>query len=338
MSDVDVIERLGHARTPDLRIDPDRLVALGEERVVRRRWTRAGIGLATAAALTAGVWGFSLLTPPEQTLRTAQQPWVATESEQLELFGGVGFETSEAPSDDITATVEVSRAAGADHSEAVMTIDGEVNSSPEHSVGPGGVEIFRSGDTVLLLIPGGPDVGFETIWESDDPGSSQGAPITLAGTPVWYSFHPHNPADLIDVILYERGEVVTASGSPVESVQLEADGLEQQVILVPGLNRWGQCDEGGCRTTVRGSTTTMGTLGLPDGRSGHSLTAVLPTGATEVRMVAWQTGETIGDVVTAPLGDGIAVFGVSESIEPPTFVWTNADGSPGATKDLLTEP
>lgn len=338
MSDVDVIERLGHLSTPELRLDPTELVTLGQQRVVRRRWRRVGAGVAAVAIVAAGAWASTLLTPPDPTLRLAQEPWVAQHDEELELFGDLPFETSGSGGEGIMARVEVSRSAGSDRSEAVMTIDGEMNSAPEYALGPGGVEVFRSGTAVLLLIPGGPEVHHEVIWEPSESGSSQGAPITLSGTELWYSFHSNSPGDVVDVILYERGEVVTASGSFVESVVLEVGGMQQHVIWVPALNRWGRCDDSGCHTTARGSTTTMGTLGLPDGRYGHSLTALLPTGATEVQMVAWQTGQPIGEVVTATLQGGVAVYGISEGLEPPTFVWTNADGSPGTTADLLPEP
>lgn len=341
MSDVDVIERLGRLSTPELRLDPTELVTLGQQRVVRRRWRRVGAGVAAAAIVAAGAWATTLLTPPDPTLRLAQEPWVAQESDRVDVFADLTFQ------DDV-ASLSIARDAGATRSTATITINGQIDQNPAWEQGPGGVEIPRSEGAAVLIAPAGPDVYLEEIWEEDGGCcmGGQGQQLVLAGQPLQVSFLAQPPPDLqlIDVIAYERGEVVTASGVPVESLDIETEGVTEHFVWVPALQRWGLCNgEAGCSTQERRWTLYRG-HDWGRGREGEMAIGVLPTGATDIRFV--MDGGLTGTVHAVEITGGTAVMGALwgddywdlRTDDQPIFVWTNADGSPGTQADLFTEP
>jgi hypothetical protein len=347
-SEPDLLERLHAVEVPDLAVSPAELVAEGERRMTHRRWKLAGAVLGLAASLLVGYAVLTGLPGDLLSVAPAAPPvWVAEESEEVTLLDDVGFGVGDGSMDEFF-TISVSRASGDSTTTVELATRDEGPLTVVREEGPPGVEVFRAGDSYVTLWSAEPEVRAELWWVGDadgtESGGHQSGPFELAGQPMHYAFHPHQPpgSRLVDVLLSTESGVLTATGAPVHVRELEHQGMSWRLVWAPGASRWGTCDDSGCSTTVEGTTTIWFGGGEADGRHYETLVTLLPGDARDIRLGI--AGSEVGQVTTTRAGSRVFVVGSVEMTDEHNrarngsaldVLWLDGDGVPHSTQDLL---
>lgn len=271
-----VLEAMDRAAAdpPLMHVGAESILSGGRASRRRRRTAAAGMALAAVAVATL----LSLVSGPDsETMTQEDAPLEAILWDDTVDFSAPFDETGIASANFMGAQIE--RAPGEDHfTLRVRSGDGRQEVERVDADLPGQVELFRSGDSSLLVTPqeysGEPTLQLAAHLFSYDRRSATDGDTAVH---VWEVEGVVEPDDVLDVYWVSGEQMVASSGTEILSAAISAGGFETRVAIVPERGVWAQL-----RRPVAG-LVPIGEVDTGSDRT-DGVVAVLPPGAHDVEV------------------------------------------------------
>lgn len=340
-SDHDVLKAMERAAMdpPRMSLAAGSVLSGGKGRLRRRRTAGAGMTLA-AAALAVTAWvgldptsdtALQDIAPADKTAvdQDTSADWTTDLDAPLATPGLPGF-----------TDVSIERAPGDDHfTVRVPDGDGWVELERVEADLPAGVELFHNAGYSLVLSPavhpGAPTLYLQPKldgqWQQTTAGKGE------AQVHAWWVNRTTRPEDIADVYWVFEDGMLASSGTEIIDADVELDGVQARVSIVPELDVWAD------RADPAGVTMSpIGTVKQPEPGADvpESVVAVLAGSVNDVQ--ASGIGGTVDgpvpvafDMASQDVGDysvaavslpGVDLPALDYSFTVDVMTWTDAEG------------